>query len=104
MLARAIAVTALSPMVGIGIGALLRNQTVAVTVTLVWILLVETILVGFAPEFGRWLPGGAASSLSGVATAEGGLLPLWGAAFLFAGYGLAFAAAGTRFVLRRDIS
>ena len=29
---------------------------------------------------------------------------LWGAALLFAGYGLAFAAAGTRFVLRRDIS
>jgi len=100
----AITVTALSPMVGIGIGALLRNQTVAVTITLVWILLVETILVGFAPEVGRWLPGGAASALSGVATAEGGLLPLWGAALLFAGYGLAFAAAGTRFVIRRDIS
>ncbi len=37
-------------------------------------------------------------------TSEGGLLPLWGAALLLAGYGLAFAAAGTRLVVRREIT
>ena len=62
------------------------------------------MLVGFAPGIGRWLPGGAASAMSGVATANGGLLPVWAAALLFAGYGLAFAAAGNRFVLHRDIT
>lgn len=30
------------------------------------------------------------------------LLPGWAAAIVFIGYGLAFAAAGSRFVLQRD--
>jgi ABC-2 type transport system permease protein len=100
----ALAATALYPLVGVGVGALLRNQTVAVTIALVWVLIVEGVLVGFAPAVGRWLPGGAGSALTGVATAKGGLLPMWGAALLLAGYGLVFAAAGTRLITRRDIA
>jgi ABC-type transport system involved in multi-copper enzyme maturation permease subunit len=100
----ALAATVLYPLVGVGVGALLRNQTVAVTVALVWVLVVEGVLVGFAPAVGRWLPGGAGSALTGVATAKGGLLPMWGAALLLAGYGLAFAAASTRLITRRDIT
>lgn len=100
----ALAATVLYAVVGIGVGALVRNQTVAVTVALGWSLMLETFLVGFAPEIGRWLPGGAAGALTEVATPEGGLLPMWAGAILLAGYGLAFAAAGTRFVLRRDIA
>jgi ABC-2 type transport system permease protein len=99
----ALAATALYPLVGVGVGALLPNQTVAVTIALVWVLIIEGILVGFAPAVGRWLPGGAASALTGVATANGGLLPMWGAALLLAGYGLTFAAAGTHLIVRRDI-
>ena len=99
----ALAASALYAMVGIGVGALLRNQTVAVTVALVWVMIVEGILVGLAPEIGRWLPSGAAGALTASPTGEGGLLPMWGGALLLAGYRLAFAAAGTRFVLRRDI-
>lgn len=29
---------------------------------------------------------------------------MWGGALLFAAYGLAFAAAGTRIVIRRDVT
>jgi len=97
-------VTALYAVIGVGLGALMSNQTLATTVALVWAFIVESFLVGFAPEIGRWLPGGAASALSETPTAEGGLLPLWGAALLLAGYGLAFAAAGTRLVVRREIT
>jgi hypothetical protein len=61
------------------------------------------MVVSFAPGLGRWLPGGAAGAMSGAATYSN-LLPLGAAALLFAGYGLAFAAAGSRFVLRRDIT
>ena len=86
------------------VGALLHNQIVAGTVALVWVTLVEGLLVAFEPEVGRWLPGGAGSALTGVATAEVGLLPMWGAALLFAGYGLAFAAAGTLLSMRRDVT
>lgn len=99
----AVAASALYAVVGVGVGAVMRNQTVAVTVALVWMMVVESIIVGFAPEIGRWLPGGANSALTATPTAEGGLLPMWGGALLLAGYGLAFAAVGARFVLRRDI-
>ena len=96
--------TTLSPIVGVGFGALVPNQTVAVTAALVWITTVEGLLVSYRPEFGRWFPGGASAALTGTATLNGGLLPIWGGAFLFAAYGLAFAVAGSRLVLRRDIA
>ena len=99
-----IAATALYAVVGVGVGSMVRNQTTAVAGAVVWVLVVEGLLVSFAPDVGRWLPGGAASALSGVATANGGLLPMWGAALLLTAYGLAFAAAGTRFVLHRDVT
>ena len=81
----------------------MSNQTLAVTVTLIWSLLIEGMVVNLAPGLGRWLPGGAAGAMSGSATYSN-LLPVWAAALLFAGYGVAFAAAGSRFVLRRDIT
>ena len=98
-----IAATALGAVVGVGVGALVTNQTLAVTVTLIWMLVVESLVGSFAPGIGRWLPGGAAGAMSGAATYSN-LLPVGAAALLFAGYGLAFAAAGSRFVLRRDIT
>lgn len=100
----ALIATGLAAVVGIGLGALLPNQTLAITVVIVWTSIVEALLVGFLPEVGRWLPTGAASALGGTVTAEGGLLPFWGAALLLTGYGLALAAAGTRLVGRREIA
>lgn len=96
--------TALAAVLGIGLGALLRNQALAITVVVVWTSIVDALLVGFVPEIGRWLPAGAANALSGALTAEGGLLPFWGAAVLLTGYGLVLAAAGTRVVERREIT
>jgi ABC-type transport system involved in multi-copper enzyme maturation permease subunit len=96
--------TGLAAAVGIGLGALMPNQTLAITVVIVWTSIVEALLVGFLPEVGRWLPTGAASALGGTVTAEGGLLPFWGAALVLTGYGVALAAAGTRVVIRREIT
>jgi ABC-type transport system involved in multi-copper enzyme maturation permease subunit len=101
----ATASTAISGLVGVGIGALLTNQTLAITVTLVWIFVVETMLTTFASSIGKWLPGAAASSMNGVAPpGDANYLPMWGAALLFTAYGLAFAALGSRLLVRRDIS
>ena len=99
-----IAATALYGLIGVGVGALIRNQTAAVVATLLWVLIVENSLVSFAPQVGRWVPSGASNALTGVATPAGGLLPAWGAGLLLTAYGLAFAAAGLRFVLRRDVA
>jgi hypothetical protein len=101
----ATASTAISGLVGVGIGCLLTNQTVAITAALIWIFVVETMLTSFASGIGRWLPGAAASSMSGgAAPGDASYLPIWGAALLFTAYGLVFAALGGRLIVRRDIS
>ena len=100
----AIIAAALAAVLGVGLGALLTNQTLAITLVIVWSVTAESLLVGFLPEVGRWLPGGAASALAGTATAEGGLLPFWGAAAVLGGYALALAAAGGRRLARREIT
>jgi ABC-type transport system involved in multi-copper enzyme maturation permease subunit len=104
VLLAAIAASALYAMVGVGVGSLIRNQTAAVVVALVWVMVVESLLVTLLPDVGRWLPGGAVAALTGAATRDGGLLPMWAGGLLFAAYGLGFAATGSRFVLRRDVA
>ena len=100
----ALIATTLAAVVGIGVGALLKNQTLAITLMIVWTTLVESLLVGFLPEVGRWLPTGASSALAGTATAEGGLLPFWGAAVVLGGYAVVLAAAGMRRLQRTEIT
>ena len=64
----------------------------------------KALLVSFGPTSGAGCPAAPPRALTGVATANGGLLPMWGGALLLPAYGLAFAAAGTRFVLQRDVA
>ena len=90
-------------LVGVGVGALLRNQVAALVTVLVWALLVEGLLLDLlhAPSLARWLPSAAAAAL----TSPGGAhLPRWGGGVVFAAYGFAFAILGTRFVVRRDVT
>lgn len=47
---------ALATVLGVSIGALLRNQVVAVTVTLVYLFLGEQLFNQFYPGLARWLP------------------------------------------------
>jgi ABC-2 type transport system permease protein len=89
---------------GVAIGALLTNQTLAITIALLWSLFVEGLVVGFVPALGRWLPGGAASALGGVITPKGGLLAPWAAGLVLAAYAVAFAVAGARALERRDVA
>lgn len=100
---------ALYALIGMGLGALLRNQVAAIVVGLVWTFLLETILVSVPAleEIGKWTPGGATSSLThtGVETPLESLelLPVGGAALLLAAYGLAFVALASVTTLRRDV-
>ena len=104
VLAGGIAATALGALMGVGLGALMTNQTLAVTATLIWVFVVETLLGSFASGIGRFFPGAAASAMSSVAPPIGDALPFWIAGLLFAGYALVVAEAGTRLVARRDIT
>lgn len=104
VLLAAVVATALYALVGVGIGSLIRNQTAAVVVALLWVMVIESLLIVLLPSVGKWAPGGAAAALTAVATKDGGLLSMWAGGLLFAAYGLGFAATGSRFVLRRDVA
>jgi ABC-2 type transport system permease protein len=97
---------ALYGLLGVGVGALVRNQVAAVVIAVLWITLADALLVGLAPAVGRWTPGGALAALTRTPATPGnaGYLPMWAGGLLLAGYGVAFAVVGTRLVVRRDVT
>lgn len=107
VLAASLLVLVLYGPIGIGVGALLRNQVAAVVATLAWMFVVEQLLVALLPDIGRWTPGGATAAvlqLGDLATTRGDLLPAWGGALLLAGYATVLAALGVRTTLRKDLT
>jgi len=106
VVAAAFLVMALSCLIGLAVGALLRNQIIAVTLTLLWLTAGEHLLLQALPQVARWTPGGATAGLlqlGAEATTSATLLnaPIGG--LLFVGY--AGAAAGLALVIapRRDV-
>ncbi len=97
--------TALYASLGVSIGALIRNQTAAAAVVLIWLLAVEGLIGNLlgSSEFVRWLPAAAGRALVHVGpTGDGLSLPV--ATTVFSAYVGVFAAAGARFTLHRDIT
>lgn len=93
--------------IGIGVGALVRNQIAAIVGALVWVFVVEQLLVVLLPEVGRWTPGGATAAvlqLGDLATTRGELLPVWGGALLLVAYAVVLSALGAGLTLRRDLT
>ncbi|HEX2274848.1 MAG TPA: hypothetical protein VHG90_13315 [Acidimicrobiales bacterium] len=99
-----LASSALFGVIGVGVGALIRNQVAAVVTALVWQFVLESALVGLLPAVGKWLPQGAARALSQETLAEGSLLPAWAGGLVLLAYGVTFAAVGARLLVRRDVT
>jgi ABC-2 type transport system permease protein len=99
----AVLAAGLCGLLGVGVGALVRNQVAALVGVAVWVLLVEGLLMSLlnAPSLGRWLPSSAAAALTNPGGAQ---LSRLAGTLLLAGYALALALAGTRLVVRRDIT
>jgi ABC-type transport system involved in multi-copper enzyme maturation permease subunit len=90
---------------GVGFGALVRNQIAAVVGGLLWVLLVESLVVTFLPQVGKWLPGGALQGvMQGQSLTGDAYLAPWLAVLVLLGYAVALAAAAIRLTLRRDIT
>ena len=90
--------------IGVGIGALLKNQVGAIVGGLVYLFVVEPIIRSIPATSGayRWMPGGALEALT--ATFEGpDLLAPWQGGLLLLGYGLVAAFLGTLIAVRRDV-
>jgi ABC-2 type transport system permease protein len=99
----AVLAAGLCGLVGVGVGALVRNQVAALVGVAVWVLLVEGLLMSLlnAPNLGKWLPSAAAAALTNPGGAQ---LSRLAGSLLLAGYALALALIGTRLVVRRDIT
>jgi hypothetical protein len=96
---------ALYSVLGLAIGSLITNQVVAILVTLLWVVLIESLVVGLLPQIGKWLPGGAAASiLQGTSVDGENLLPVWLGALVLLGYAVVLGAIAARTTLRRDIT
>ena len=52
--------------VGVGLGALVKNQVAAVTGAVIWTLIVEGLVVAFVESVGKYLPAGAITGLVDV--------------------------------------
>lgn len=100
---------------GVGLGALLKNQAVAIVVGLGVTAIVEPIVVAAVPSVGRWLPSSAAQALESVTAnphvrsgfGGGGLVHLitwWEGAVVLLAYGVVLAAAGSFTTLRADVT
>ena len=86
---------------GVGLGAILRNQVAAVIGLLAWVFVIENLVFGLAPSVGRYGPEQAANALTGLTTRHL-LSPVAGGAVLIA-WVAALVAAGVVLTVRRDV-
>jgi ABC-2 type transport system permease protein len=86
---------------GVAVGMLVRNQIVALAVTLGWFAVAEGALATFTPDVSRFLPGGLFSGADNPATH---LLPLPIAAAVLAAYVAGLSVLAARTTLRHDIA
>lgn len=93
--------SALSAMVGVAVGSLVRNQVGAIVAVVAYAFVVDAGLFAAIPSVGRYLPGKAGDALAGLPT-EHLLIPGLGAAVLLA-WTLAFIAAATVRSDRSDV-
>jgi hypothetical protein len=97
-----LASTALWGAMGVGLGAILRNQVGAVITLLAWGFVVDNLLFGLVPSVGRFTPTRAQDAFIGMTTthllspAAGGLVLLAWTAVL--------AVIGLPLVTRRDVT
>jgi ABC-2 type transport system permease protein len=96
-----VAASAFSAMLGVTVGALIRNQVGAIVALAAYSLAIDALLFATVPSVGRFLPGEAGNALSGMPD-EDLLAPGVGAAVLIA-WTLAFVAAARAQLVRTDI-
>jgi ABC-2 type transport system permease protein len=93
-------------LIGVGLGALLREQVATVVGLLIYLYVVEPILTRI-PALEGWtmyLPGPAHSALTGVNLTNQEFLEPWQGGIALAAYSMAFAVAGTFLAVRRDVT
>jgi ABC-type transport system involved in multi-copper enzyme maturation permease subunit len=101
-----VAGVAVYALVGVGLGALIRNQIAAVVGSLVYLFVVEGLVssIPTVRDYYKYFLGGANSALIGAVQPGVTLLAPYQGGLLLVAYGLAFAALGTWLAIRRDVT
>ena len=94
------AAAALWAVVGVGVGALVRNQVAVLVGLCTWMFLVENLSSSFVPGVARFLPGGLGLALAGNDTKLSAAI----AVLLLVLYAAAVSAAGWAATTRRDVA
>lgn len=100
--------------IGVGVGALLRNQVAAVVVIIAFSQLVEPLarfgLTAWSAtrDLAQFLPGAAADAMAGASiyniSSPGPLLDWWQGGLVLAAYALLFCVLGASITIRRDVT
>jgi len=93
--------------IGVAVGALIRNQMLAIVGALLYLFIIDPLLLAFLPEAGKYLPSGLITAMLSIdVTAPidtSTLLPPLEAVMVLLAYGLVFGSIATATSLRRDI-
>jgi ABC-type transport system involved in multi-copper enzyme maturation permease subunit len=96
---------ALFAAIGVGVGAIVRNQVAAVTGLCVWLLFLEPLLLGDVPAVGKYAPEASAGAVAGAIQsqiADSLVAPAVGVVLL-AAYAALAGLAGSVLIARRDV-
>ena len=94
--------TALWGAIGVGLGAILRNQVGAIIALLAWGFVAENLLFAFVPSVGRFAPVHAQDALTGLTTQH--LLGPTAGGLMLTAWAAVLALAGMALVARRDVN
>jgi hypothetical protein len=96
-----IACAALMAALGVGVGAVARNQVLAVIGVIVWFMVVENVVVSAWPQVGKFFPLAAGDAMTGINADQ--LLPASQGALVLVGYVLVSFVAALAVTQRMDV-
>jgi ABC-2 type transport system permease protein len=88
--------------IGVGLGAIIRNQVGSIISVLAWGFVVENLLFAFVSSVGRFGPSHAQDALTGLTTKH--LLPAAAGGAVLIAWAAALALAGAALTARRDVN
>jgi ABC-2 type transport system permease protein len=97
-----IGAAAITGALGVGLGAVLRRQTAAVVIALVWLLVAEPLLAIAGIQ--KYAPGHAVAAVVEAGANGSDVLSFWPGLALALGYTVGFAVVGGAAVKRADIT